>query len=124
MAKIHCPNCGMSVEDDALVCLWCDFPIHQGPFVVVYGYTQLFAVNHIVQVFWNGVRKGSVARGEKLGFGIKADGAVRLTVPSHGIGVRVPVQASHRATDITIVWDRVTGQLIPEVVGFAGPYDP
>lgn len=42
--------------------------------VVSYGYTQQFAVNPKVQVFWNGAPVGSVKKGDCTSFDIKADG--------------------------------------------------
>jgi hypothetical protein len=51
-------------------------PIFQESKVVVYGYTQQFAISPKVQVFWNGALVGSVRKGDSISFDITEDGEV------------------------------------------------
>jgi len=66
VALIACPECGKQVSGKAPTCPGCGVPILRESKVVVYGYTQQFAINPKVQVFWNGVR-GELRGDERAG---------------------------------------------------------
>jgi hypothetical protein len=118
MALISCPECGQQVSDKAPTCPNCGVPIFQESKVVVYGYTQQFAINPKVHVFWNGAPVGSVKKGGSLSFDISADGEVSFKSSVRRASVRV--QAG-RVTNIKISWDRITGKMIPQVVDVVTP---
>lgn len=118
MALIACPECGNQVSDQAPACPRCGVPIFRESKVVVYGYTQQFAVNPKVKVFWNGSLVGSVKKGQRLAIDIDRDG--EIVFKSSIRSASVQVQAGH-VTNIKISWDRITGKMIPEVVDVVTP---
>src|SRR5215218_9820784 len=113
MALMPCPECGNEVSDKAPACPRCGVPIFRESKVVVHGYTQQFAINPKVEVFWNGISVGSVKKGERLTLDVDADGEIGFKSSFRKSSVRV--QAG-RVTNIKISWDRVTGKMIPQVV--------
>ena len=118
MALIACPECGNEISDKAPVCPRCGVPMVLQSKVVVYGYTQQFAVNPKVKVFWNGSLVGSVRKGERLSFDIDADGEVSFKSSIRSASLRVQVG---RVTKIKISWDRITGKMIPQIVDVVTP---
>jgi hypothetical protein len=74
-------------------------PILRDSKVVVYGYTQQFAVNPKVQVFWNGASVGTVKKGDCISFDIDADGEVSFRSSMRKASLRVHVG---RVTNIAI----------------------
>ena len=118
MALIRCPECGNDVSDKAPTCPRCGVPIFRESKVVVYGYTQQFAINPKVQIFWNGSPVGAVKKGESFTFEVTQDGEVSFKSSVRKAAVRV--QAG-RVTNIKISWDRITGKMIPQVVDTVTP---
>jgi hypothetical protein len=118
MALMPCPECGNEVSDKAPVCPRCGIPIHVESKVVVYGYTQQFAINPKVQVFWNGSPVGTVKKGESLEIDIEQDGEISFKSSIRKASLRV--QAG-RVTNVKISWDRITGKMIPQVVDVVTP---
>lgn len=119
MALIACPECAQQVSDKAPTCPNCGVPIFQESKVVVYGYTQQFAISPKIDVFWNGDQVGSVKRGDSLAFDITEDGEVSF----RGSRIRrasLHVQAG-RVTNIKISWNRLTGKMVPQVVDVVTP---
>lgn len=86
--------------------------------MVVYGYTQQFAVNPKVQVFWNGTLVGSVKKGEFISIDVEADGEVSFKSSFRRASLRI--QAG-RVTNIKISWDRITGKMVPQIVDVVTP---
>ncbi len=118
MALIACPECGNQVSDRAPTCPRCGVPILVESKVVVYGYTQQFAINPKVQVFWNGSLVGSVKKGESLTIDVDADGEVSFKSSMRKASLQVK---AGRVTNIKLSWDRVTGKMIPQVVDVVTP---
>jgi hypothetical protein len=86
--------------------------------VIVYGYTQQFAINPKVQVFWNGAPVGSVKKGDSISFDIAEDGEVSFKSSIRRASLQVE---AGRVTNIKISWDRITGKLIPQIVDVVTP---
>lgn len=118
MALKPCPECGKQVSDRAPTCPGCGTPIHHDSKVVVYGYTQQFAVNPKVRVFWNGAPVGSVKKGDCISFDIDAGGEVSFKSSLRKASLRVH---AGRVTNIKISWDRITGKMIPQIVDVVTP---
>ncbi|HEY6730688.1 MAG TPA: zinc ribbon domain-containing protein [Solirubrobacterales bacterium] len=118
MTLIACPECGKEVSDRAPRCPNCGVPIFRESKVVVYGYTQQFAFNPKVHVFWNGAPVGSVKKGGAISFDVEEDGEVSFK--SSIRKASVPVEAG-RVTNIKISWDRITGKMVPQVVDAVTP---
>ena len=92
-------------------------PRRAGSIVIVYGYTQWFAINLTVHVFWNGVSVGSVKGRGRMSFEIHEDGEVSFKCSNRSASVRVKAGT---ATIIKISWNRRTGEMVPQVVGRGG----
>ena len=118
MAIIKCPECSNEVSDKAPACPRCGVPILCESKVVVCGYTQQFAINPKVQVFWNGSPVGWVKKGDRISIDIDADGEISLKSSVRKAALRV--QAG-RVTNIKISWDRITGKMIPQIVETVTP---
>ena len=118
MALIKCPECGNDVSDKAPACPQCGVPIFRESKVVVYGYTQQFALNPKVQVFWNGSPVGSVKKGDRIAFDIETDGEVSFKSSIRRASLRV--QAG-RVTNIKISWDRISGKMVPQLLDSVTP---
>ncbi len=118
VALIACPECGKQVSSKAPTCPGCGVPILRDSKVVVYGYTQQFAVNPKVQVFWNGASLGTVKKGDCISFDIDADGEVSFRSSMRKASLRV---RAGRVTNIKISWDRITGKMIPQIVDVVTP---
>lgn len=118
MALISCPECGKDVSDKAPTCPNCGVPILRESKVVVYGYTQQFAINPKVRVYWTGRPVGSVKKGDSISFDIDADGEVSFKSSIRSASVRVE---AGRVTNIKLSWDRITGKLIPQIVDVVTP---
>jgi hypothetical protein len=86
--------------------------------VVVYGYTQQFAINPRVQVFWNGSPVGSVKKGDRISIEIDADG--EISFKSSIRKASLWIQAG-QVTKIKISWDRISGKMIPQIVDVVTP---
>lgn len=89
-------------------------PIGQESKVIVHGCTQRLLINPEVRVFWNGERVGSVEKGERISFEIDGDGEVSFRASRRTAALRVP---AGQVTEIKISWHRITGKLIPQIVG-------
>lgn len=85
---------------------------------MVYGYTQAFAVNPDVVIFWDGFEVGRVGRDQKAEFPIDEDGEVRFKSSIRSAALRVQAGSTTR---VHLTWDRVTGKLVPVVVSSAPP---
>jgi hypothetical protein len=118
MALISCPECGNEVSDKAPACPKCGVPIFRESKVTVYGYTQQFAINPKVSIFWNNELVGTVKRFDRLSFPIDADGVVSFK--SSARSASVPVKADGN-TNIKISWNRFTGRMIPQIVDVVTP---
>jgi hypothetical protein len=118
VALIACPECEKQVSDKAPTCHGCGTPILRESKVVVYGYTQQFAINPKVQVFWNGAPVGSVKKGDCISFTIEADGEVSFKSSMRKASLRV---RAGRLTNVKISWDRITGKMIPQIVDVVTP---
>ena len=86
--------------------------------VVVHGYTQLFAFNTTVHVFWKGAPVGSVKKGGSISFDIEEDGEVSFKSSLRQASVFVE---AGRVTNIKITWNRITGKMVPRVVDAGTP---
>lgn len=82
--------------------------------VVVHGCTQRLLINPEVRVFWNGERVGSVGKGGRITFDIDGDGEVSFRASRRTASLRVP---AGQVTEIKISWHRITGKMIPQIVG-------
>jgi hypothetical protein len=89
--------------------------------VVVYGYTQQFAVNPDVRVFWNGKPVGSVKKDGLLSFDIDTAGKLSFKCNMRKAALQVP---AGRVTNVKISWSRITGKMIPQLVDLATPELP
>jgi hypothetical protein len=118
MALVQCPECGREVSDQTPTCRGCGVPIRRESKVVVHGYTQMFAHNPPVRVFWDGEEVGSVAEGGALTVEAPADGFVSFKCNLRK--ANVPVKAGSVA-HAKLSWDRITGKLVPQVVDTATP---
>jgi len=118
MSLIACPECGSEISDKAPNCPRCGVPMLRESKVVVYGYTQQFAINPKVQIFWNGEAMGSVKKGDRLAFEITEDG--ELMFKSSMRKASLAVQAG-QVTNVKISWDRITGKMVPQVVDTVTP---
>lgn len=118
MALITCPDCGKEVSDRAAACPQCGAPMHTESKVVVYGYTQQFAVNPGVKVFWQGKLIGTAKRGDVLSFDIETDGEVEFKGMARKASRHV--QAG-RVNKIKLSYNRINGKLVPEMVDVVTP---
>lgn len=120
MALISCPECGNEVSDRAPACPKCGVPIHRESRIVVNGYTQVFALNPKVTVFWDGVEVGQVGQGGRLVHEIEKDGEVSFRCNMR----KAKVQAkAGEITNIKISWNRFSGKMIAQVVDVVTPGD-
>lgn len=118
MTLIACPECGHEVSDKAPSCPHCGVPIFRESKVVVYGYTQQFAINPKVHVFWNGAPVGAVKKGDVLAFDIGEDGEVSFKSSIRRASLQVRAGC---VTNIKISWDRLSGKLVPQIVDVVTP---
>lgn len=118
MALIQCPECGREVSDQALACPGCGGPIRRESRVVVYGYTQAFALNPAVQVFWDGAEVGKVPQGGVLTIDVSADGVLSFRCNMRKAKIHVRAGA---VTNVKLSWNRITGRLVPQIVETVTP---
>jgi hypothetical protein len=110
---ISCVECSKDVSDKALSCPNCGVPIQVESKVMVYGYTQQFAVNPAVEVFWQGRSIGKVKQADLLEFPITEDGEVAFKCNLRRASLIV---RAGRVNKIKISWNRLTGKLVPQFV--------
>jgi hypothetical protein len=108
-----CPECGTKLSDKAPTCPNCGVPVVPESKVVVHGYTQLFAVNPKVRVFWNGGQVGSVERAGLFAFDVDADGEISFKCNGRKARLRVPAR---QVTNVTLSWSRISGRLKAQMV--------
>jgi len=113
MAIIICPECGASVSDKSPNCIRCGYPLIVESKVMVYGYTQAFAVNPKVEIFLDGVSVGSVKNGDLVEIPIRKSSVLEFRCAFRKNQIKVE---PGKVTKIKIVWNRLTGKLIPKIV--------
>ena len=118
MTLIACLECKVQVSDKASACLHCGVPIYIEPKANIYGYTQQFAINPEVQIYWNDSLTGSIKRGQRIELDIERDGILNFRCSFRSS--KVAVKAG-RVTDIKLSWDRITGRMIPRIVDVVTP---
>jgi hypothetical protein len=80
---------------------------------MVYGYTQQFAINPKVEVFWQGRSVGKVKKADFLEFSITEDGEVAFKCGPRRAALNVRAGQVNR---IKISWDRLSGRMVPQFV--------
>lgn len=118
MALIACPECASEISDKAVSCPQCGCPISADSKVVVYGYTQQFAMNPKVSVFLDGEQVGQVGQGERLEIDLTEDAEVSFKCNMRKAKVRVP---SGELTNVKLSWNRITGKMVAQVVDTVTP---
>ena len=81
--------------------------------VIVYGYTQFFAVNMKVQVYANGVLKGEVSKEDKIEFDIDNDTMIELKCSFRKASI---MAYNNKTNEIKISFDRLTGAIKPQMI--------
>ena len=81
--------------------------------VIVYGYTQFFAVNMKVQVYANGVLKGEVSKEDKIEFDIDTDTMIELKCSFRKANI---MAYNNKTNQIKISFDRLTGAIKPKMI--------
>lgn len=117
MALIKCSECGKEISDKAEVCVNCGNPINQKKEskVMVYGYTESYLLNPPVKIFIGENQVGTVKKGGLFENDIETD--IELTFKCNMRKAKVEVKAG-RVTKIKLSWNRLTGQLVPQIVDF------
>lgn len=118
MALIKCSECGKEVSDKAESCPNCGNPINKESKLMVYGYSESYMMNPKVKVFINGVEVGRVAKGQLFEYDIKED--CEVTFKASLRKATFSIKAG-RVTKIKLAWNRLTGQLVPEIVDYNTP---
>ena len=123
MALIRCSECGREVSDHAKVCVHCGNPINQADQApvskaMIYGYTQSFVVNPPVKILVNGLEVGSVSKGGLFELPLARD--TLITFKCSFRKAEVLVRAG-QTTKIKLSWNRLTGQLVPQIVDTVVP---
>lgn len=113
MALIECPECGASISDKATNCIKCGYPLNNNSKVIIYGYTQVFAVNPSIEIHMNGNFVGDLAKDKVLEVPIKEDTRIDFKCGLRKNHVNVD---SGKVTKIKITWNRLTGQLVPKIL--------
>lgn len=81
--------------------------------VIVYGYSQVFAVNMKVKVYANGILKGEVSKDDKLEFNIDSDTNIEFKCSFRKANIKV---YNDRVNEIKISFDRLTGSIKPKMI--------
>ena len=81
--------------------------------VIIYGYTQNFAVDVKIQVYANGKLMGEVSKNDKLEFDIETDTNIEFKASFRKASI---MAYKDRTNEIKIVWNRLTGAIQPQVV--------
>ncbi len=81
--------------------------------VIVYGYTQNFAVDVKIEVYANGKLIGEVSKNDKLEFDIETDTNVEFKASFRKASI---MTYKDRTNEIKITWNRLTGAIQPQVV--------
>ena len=117
MALIKCSECGKEISDKAEVCVNCGNPINQKQEskVMVYGYTESYLLNPPVKIYIGENLVGEVKKGGLFENDIESD--IELTFKCNLRKASVEVKAG-RVTKIKLSWNRLTGQLVPQIVDF------
>ena len=110
---ITCAECTKDVSDKALSCPNCGVPIRVESKVMVYGYTQNFARNPAVEIFWQGRSIGKVKQADLFEFPITEDGEVSFKC--NLVRASLHVRAG-RVNKIKIQWKRLSGRMVPQIV--------
>ena len=118
MALIKCSECGKEVSDKAESCPNCGNPINQASKIMVYGYSESYMLNPKVKIFVNGVEVGAVAKGQLFEYDIKEDSEVTFKSSLRKASLNVK---AGKVTKIKLSWNRLTGQLVTEIVDYNTP---
>ena len=120
MALIKCSECGKEISDKAESCPHCGNPISkkEESKVMVYGYTESYMLNPKVKVFINGVEVGTVAKGALFEYDVTED--CEITFKCNLRKASLDVKAG-RTTKIKLSWNRLTGQIVPQIIDYNTP---
>ncbi len=113
MAIIECPECGASVSDKAANCIKCGYPFSSNSRVIIYGYTQVFAINPSVEIRINGEFIGDLARDKVLEIPISENARIDFKC---GLRKNYVMVDAGKITKVKITWNRITGQLVPKIL--------
>ena len=120
MALIKCSECGRLVSDKAKACIHCGNPLNtvNESKVMIYGYTESYLFNPPVNIFIGGQFIGSVAKGNLFEIPIAYDTVILFKCSMRSAKITVP---AGRVTKIKLSWNRITGQLVPQIVDAVVP---
>ena len=120
MALIKCSECGNEVSDKAASCPKCGNPINQKEEskVMIYGYTENYMLNPKVKILLNGDEIGSVAKGQLFEYDITSDCEITFKCNLRKASMAIK---PGRVTKIKLSWNRLTGQLVPQVIDYNTP---
>ena len=120
MALIKCEECGKEVSEKAASCPNCGNPINKTTEskVLVYGYTESYLINPKVKIFIDDDEVGSVAKGQL--FEIKIDKDTEITFKCSMRTSSIVAKAG-QITKIKLSWNRITGQLVPQIIDYNTP---
>lgn len=118
MALIRCSECSSEVSDKAVSCPKCGNPIFSESKIVIYGYTQMFAITIKVQVFWNGESIGISKKGDKMEFPIDQDGILKFKAQMRTAELNIK---AGKVTNVKVSFDRISGKMIPQIVDVVTP---
>jgi hypothetical protein len=118
MALIKCKDCGEMVSENAAICIHCGCPIKtEESKIMIYGYTQAFLLNPFVDIYINNQNVGKVGNVKRtpIPFEYKIDKDCELLLKCGFRKATIPIKKG-KTTKIKISWNRITGQLMPQVV--------
>lgn len=120
MALIKCDECGKEVSEKAASCPNCGNPISkkEESKVLVYGYTESYLINPKVKIFVNDNEIGSVAKGQVYEFKINEDTEITFKCSMRKASI---MAKAGQITKVKISWNRITGQLVPQIIDYNTP---
>lgn len=117
MALIRCPECNKKVSDQAPACPSCGVPIHRESKLIVASPVQTFAINPKIKMAWNGATVATIKKGERVDMVVDADGEASYSAGFRSTSLQVQAGV---VTKVQLMWDRVSGKLIAQVVDSIG----
>lgn len=107
-AQSVCSKCGNAVVSPGAKCPNCSSVEQAKSQVIVYGYTERYAVNPDVEIFWDGKLLGRVKRGGRVAITIPTDGELSFKATFRKASIHV---SAGRITHVRLRWG-ATGKLI------------
>lgn len=107
-AQSVCTKCGNPIVSPTAKCLSCSSVEQAKSQVIVYGYSQRYAVNPDVEIFWDGKPLGRVKRGGRVAITIPTDGELSFKASLRKASIHV---SAGRTTHVRLRWG-ATGKLI------------